>query len=409
MMMIKPIVITAFILLSSLLYGQTQEKNNTNSQFDSETLSNLYLNNAEKMLATEGKLKIGGYGGVHYNQPLHSSVKQNGTLDVHRFIMMMGYQFNHRTQFVAEVEYEHVDEVYIEQAFLQYKINNAINFRAGLLLTPMGIINEYHEPTTFNGVERPALDHDIAPATWREIGLGFMGYILPASVKYQVYMMNGFSSYDDGPELGGSSALRGGRQKGASSFVSSPNFTGKIEYFGIRGLNLGFSGYFGETQSSLYDGLEKADNSAMAVADSSVVDVTMIGLDARYSIEGFQLRGQYYYTDIGNTQAYNNFTQSDLGEALTGYYAEAGYNVFKNAASIHSELIPFIRYEYIDTHHQVASGIEKNQAYERSIITAGLGWKITPGAVLKADMQFAKAANADEYTQQFNAGFGIMF
>ena len=59
------------------------------------------------------------------------------------------------------------------------------------MLVPMGIINEYHEPTTFNGVERPLVEKYIVPTTWREIGAGVTGNIIPASIKYQAYIMNG--------------------------------------------------------------------------------------------------------------------------------------------------------------------------------------------------------------------------
>ena len=60
------------------------------------------------------------------------------------------------------------------------------------MLVPMGIVNEYHEPTTFNGVERPSLDSKIVPTTWREIGMGVSGRINNASIRYQAYLMNGF-------------------------------------------------------------------------------------------------------------------------------------------------------------------------------------------------------------------------
>ena len=50
-----------------------------------------------------------------------------------------------------------------------------LNLRGGLMLIPMGIVNEYHEPTTFNGVERPSLDSKIVPTTWREMGIGVSG------------------------------------------------------------------------------------------------------------------------------------------------------------------------------------------------------------------------------------------
>lgn len=391
-----------FIIISGLLKAQTTDS----------LPGNLYFNIADRLLHTDGNLKIGGYGGVHYNQPLDSEVRQNGKMDVHRFIMLLGYSFSNRTQFISEIEFEHVKEVYIEQAFLQHKINNYINFRAGLLLTPMGITNEYHEPTMFRGVERPLIDNQITPTTWREIGAGFMGYVLPASIKYQAYLMNGFKSYDGGPILSGK-GLRSGRQKGAESIFSSPNFAGKVEYFGIRGLNLGASFYAGKTQSSLYNGMDKNDQAAIAAADSSVVGITMLGLDARYSLKGFQLKGQYYYAGLSNTEQYNLFTAqsgtpNNLGSSLTGYYVEAAYNVFRHLHNVQSELTPFVRYEKWNTQNSLEQG-QTNPAYDKKAITCGLEWQMAPGALLKTDMQFIKAETDDKFSSVFNAGVGIMF
>jgi hypothetical protein len=256
----------------------------------SDSLNNVYKNSADELLSKDSKLTIGGYAQIDYNQPFGEDFKQNGELDVHRLVMLLGYRFSDRVQFISEIEYEHVKEVYVEQAFLQVKINDFMNFRGGLMLTPMGIINEYHEPTTFNGVERPVIDGKIAPTTWREIGFGLQGNILPATLKYQLYVTNGFNGYDGEAKLNGNNGLRSGRQKGAESFISSPNFAGKIEYYGIKGLNVGFSGYFGKTQSTLYDGIDKNDDAAIAIADSSVVGVAMFGVDARYNVGGLQLQ-----------------------------------------------------------------------------------------------------------------------
>ncbi len=117
-----------------------------------DSINNKLLNTADVLMASDTKLTIGGYGQIDYNQVLSSEIHQNGNLDVHRLVMLFGYRFNSRTNFVTEIEFEHVKEVFVEQAFINYKINDYINFRGGLLLIPMGIINEYHEPPTFNGV-----------------------------------------------------------------------------------------------------------------------------------------------------------------------------------------------------------------------------------------------------------------
>lgn len=379
-----------------------------------DSVSNVYTNVADQILLNDSKLVVGGYGEVHYNQPLDGEVRHNGKLDVHRMVMLFGYHFNARTQFVTELEFEHVKEVYVEQAFMQYKWNNAVNLRGGLMLVPMGIVNEYHEPTAFNGVERPLIDKYIAPSTWREIGAGITGNIIPASLKYQAYIMNGFNGYNGQGLLNGKNGLRSGRQKGAESYISSPNVTGKLEYYGIRGLNIGLSGYFGNTQSTLFDGVDKEDQSALATADSSVAGISMVGADARYQSGGLQLRGQFYYAGISNSSAYNVLTArdggvlNDLGSSMIGYYAEAGYNVLKNS-NTQKQLVPFLRYEFLNTHHTVESNINVNPAYEKTVVTTGLTLKLTPGAVVKADMQFMKSGNDDEYAKTFNAGIGVMF
>lgn len=378
-----------------------------NAQEKKET--NLYVNSAEKMLKTDGKLTIGGYGEVNYYQPFGNDVRQNGKLDVQRMVLMFGYKFNSKVSFITEIEFEHVKEVYVEQAFLQYKITDNLNFRGGLLLAPMGITNEYHEPTTFNGVARPLIDKYIAPTTWREIGAGFMGYLPDYSLKYQLYIVNGFNGFDGAPHLRGKDGLRKGRQKGAESFMSSPNFTGKVEFYGIPGLNVGLSGYFGDTQSTLYDGLDEDIAEDKAKADSSRVNIAMIGLDARYRTNGLQLKGQLYYTSLGNTGKYNNFTGSDLGKSMMGYYVEAGYNVFQHCKKANTELIPFIRYSNYNTHESVASGMEKNLAYDNKVVTTGLSWKVAKNAVIKTDIQFKKSKADDKYSKTFNAGIGIMF
>ncbi len=375
---------------------------------------NHYTNSAEKLLETEGNLSIGGYGEVHYNQPLDQGTLNNGKLDVHRLVMLFGYRFNERIQFISEIEFEHVSEVYIEQAFLQYKLNDFISFRGGLLLIPMGIINEYHEPTTFNGVERPLVDSKISPTTWREIGLGVTGTLLPASVRYQIYLVNGFNGYDGSARFSGSGGLRGGRQKGAESYISSPNLTARVEFFGLRGLNVGVSAYAGDSQSTLYNGIDKNDEIAKAQADSSVVGIRMFGADARYSLSGLYLRGQFYYTSLSNTTPYNHFTgdgvtPNDLGSAMTGYYAEIAYDIFSLLTDTKMQLIPFVRYEAYNTHQSVESDFTVNDSYQVGAVTTGITLKLAPGAVVKADMQFLKPKSADSYSKVFNAGLGVMF
>ncbi len=398
------------VILFALFLLQSTESDAQIPEINQNTLTN----SANRMMMSDKKLTIGGYAQIDYNQPFGSNTIQNGKLDVHRMVLLFGYNFNSKLSFITEIEIEHVKEVFVEQAFINYAFNTYLNLRGGLILIPMGIINENHEPPTFNGVERPLIDKYIVPTTWREIGLGLTGTIPEISMKYQFYIINGFSSYNGESQLSGKYGLRKGRQKGAESIMRSPGLASRFEYFGLLGLNFGLSAYFGKTQSSLYKQIEKSETDEIARADSSVVGISMFGFDVRFQRRGVQIRGQIYYSSISNTKQYNYFTSidgnpNDLGSSMYGYYLEIAYNVFYSSDKIKSELNPFVRFSNYDTQRTIAEGISKNELYNVNAITAGLGWKIIPNVAIKADVQLIKPKGNDSFNKIFNAGIGLWF
>lgn len=399
-------ILSTLLLMCSVSYAIGQISN-------LDSLTNEPLNSANNIIKgnSSKNITIGGYAQIDYNQNIGDGTHENGVLDVHRFVLFLGYKFNDRTHFVTEIEWEHVTEVYVEQAFLNYRFNSLFNFRAGLMLVPMGIINEYHEPTIFNGVERPNLDKFIVPSTWRELGLGFSGNIQNLSLKYQAYLMNGFNGYNYSGEgtFSRSNGLRSGRQKGATSYISSPNLSSKVDFYGVQGLKIGLAGYFGKSQSSLYSGLDKNDLQAIAQADSSIVDIAMVGLDARYQMEAFTARGQLVNAKIQNTNQYNSFTGQDLGSRLFGYYLEAGFNVL-HYANTSKKLTFFARYEKYDTHKEVKGELLRDRAQDRTDITLGATLHVANGAALKMDYQrLTNQAVGSEKVNVINAGVGIWF
>ncbi|PHR74540.1 MAG: hypothetical protein COA67_00230 [Lutibacter sp.] len=377
----------AGILLSSMIVS---------AQSTNDSIPQLTQNTADRLLAKNQKspLTIGGYGEITYNQP----EGDNGELDIQRLVLMFGYKFNDKTQFITEIEFEHVSEVFVEQAFLQYSLNDNVNLRGGLMLVPMGIVNEYHEPTTFNGVERPSVDGSIIPSTWREIGIGVSGRSDAASLKYQAYIFNGFASVNGSKVLGGKNGLRNGRQKGAKSTINTPNFSAKVDYYGINGLRLGLAGYFGRTQAE--DDVDMLDGADVGIA--------MVGLDARYTNKRFAARGQFINASLSDTDAYNTLNSADLGSKLQGWYLESSYNLLSQDKE--QQLWAFARYEDYDTHASVDGALTKNDAFDRNDITFGLNYKLAPGAVVKVDYQIKsnEVAGSDS-TGQLNFGIGVWF
>lgn len=389
----KLVYLSALLAIQALTAQITQ---------DSIPTSNTIQNSSQRIISNSlgKKVTLGGYGEVTYNQP----EGENGELDVQRLVVLLGYNFNDKVQFVSEIELEHVEEIYVEQAFINYSVGDNISLRGGLMLVPMGIVNEYHEPTTFNGVERPAMDNSIVPTTWREIGVGVNGRIPDASLGYQVYVFNGFkSTVSDGDGglsgyLGGSSGLRGGRQKGIKSTVDSPTLSLKADYYGLPGLRLGLSGYFGKTQAA--DDIEEIKGANIGIA--------MVGLDARYTFNKFTARGQFIYASLSDTEAYNIATSKDLGSALQGFYIEGAYNLLSQASK--QKLVAFARYEQYDTHAGTDGNLQRNDAYNRRDVTTGLSYHLTQGVVVKGDYQFRDSAEGDAIVDNLlNFGIGVWF
>jgi len=367
-------------LLASFVYGQDQY-NSASTQ----------LNN---LLSTEKGLSIGGYGEITYNNIEGSSTPAE--IDVQRLVVLFAYKFDDRTSFVTEIEYEHVKEVYVEQAFINYALADGVNIRGGLMLIPMGVVNEYHEPTTFNGVERPSLDSKIVPTTWREMGIGISGRINNASIRYQAYLVNGFLSYGESHKLRGSDGLRKGRQKGAESVGSDANFAGRIEYYGLPKLKLGVSYYAGNTQTTAPE------------MSNTQIGLSMVGLDYRYINGKLSSRGQFISASLKDTEAYNLAGNKDLGSAMGGYYIEGAYNLLP--LDSRQKLDLFLRYENFNTHQKTDGDLIANDAFHRNETTFGLSYHLASGAVFKADYQSkGTAVEGSDAIGQFNIGLGVFF
>tara|TARA_B110000459_G_scaffold76758_1_gene86373 strand:+ start:769 stop:2055 length:1287 start_codon:yes stop_codon:yes gene_type:complete len=380
------------------------------STLNAQTYLDSTINSStKKIMFADQNFAIGSYGEAHYNHDIEDGTFQNGTMDLHRVILFMGYKFKKNLQFFTEIEFEHVKEVYVEQAFMNYSINSAFNIKAGIILIPMGYVNEFHEPTLFNGVERPGFDKYIIPSTWSEMGLGFHGILKKANLKYQIYAVNGFKGYDGSAKLSGSNGLRGGRQKGSKASFRTPSYTGKLTFYGLNGLRLGLSGYYGNTESTMYDGLDRTDPVSIQSADSSSVGIAMGALNAHYNIKNLQLTAVGSITSISNTDQYNDFTGATLGSTIMGYYGEVAYKIALKKNQTFPRLIPFVRYESYDTHFGVEDNISRNSAFNRQILTAGAGLQLTPGTIIKTDLQWVATEANPRPTNVFNLGFGYWF
>jgi len=365
---------------------------------------------ASKVYRVGQGVSIGGYGEIVYNN--YASELENGDLrpattrdviDALRGILYVGYKFNDKLLLNTEIEVEHVREIFLEFAYLDYRFSDAFGARAGLLLAPMGLVNELHEPPVFLGTSRPLTENAIIPTTWRENGIGVFGGVGPFA--YRAYALSSFDGVGNAASgAGGFSAggIRGGRQRGANALSEDFGLVGRLDYVGTPGLLIGASAFTGET----------AHNRTLPATGAEVGGRTLIwDLHADFKVAGLDLRALVAgatVDDVIELNALRGLTGAgSIGEELGGWYVQAGYDLLRAAGTTH-QLIPYARYEALNTQKEVPAGFTANPANDRTVLTVGAAWKPIPEAVLKVD--YNKHSNeADTGLSQLSVALGYLF
>ena len=316
---------------------------------------------------------LSGYMDFHFNK----ADGQDGVLDFHRFVLLLSHSFSSRIRFVGELEVEHAfvegleeaGELELEQAYVDFLLSRRLNIRAGMLLMPIGIINERHEPPVFNGVERPFVDTVIVPTTWFDVGAGIHGE-LGRGLRYRAYVVAPLNSLEFSAEEG----IRGGRQKGSQANVRNVAFAARTEYLGVRHLTLGASVWSGESSF------------ATPRLDTSV---TVGELDARYRRDRLELRGQFAQVHIADAARLNDSlgravgVSPNIASALRGFYGEAAYRVWNAGAP--RDLVAFFRYENFDTQFRMPAGFLPLKEFDRDAWVTGVTYYPDPDVAVKAD------------------------
>ncbi len=364
---------------------------------------------ASKVYRVGEGVSVGGYGEFLFQSP--ASTRQDGSpseadarIDALRGVIYVGYKFNEYFIFNSEIEFEHGStaeegSVSLEFAYLDWRfrgLEGSTGMRAGLLLHPMGFINEIHEPPTYLGALRPETERRIIPTTWREVGLGFFGAV--GDFDWRAYAITGLdgSGFDD-------AGLRGGRQKGSKALAEDFAAVGRVDWTGVPGLLIGASGYFGGSGQGADDPLDPGGTigAPTFIADGRVA----------YRARGFDFRGLFAVSTVGDVaslNALNGFTGAEsIGERLVGWYVQGGYDVLRGART-RVQLLPYVRYESINTQDRVPDGFSADPANDQQIVT--LGAQVLPIPNLAAKVDYAIRTNeADTGVNALNVSLSYMF
>lgn len=360
---------------------------------------------ASKVYRVESGISFGGYGEMlyeNYAAKADNDVRTTNKdkFDMLRGVLYTGYKYNDRVLFNSEIEFEHGStgsggEASVEFAYLDFLVRPDLGVRTGLLLLPMGLVNEQHEPTTYLTARRSSVENAIIPSTWREMGAGVFGEHGP--VSWRAYAVN--SIRGDRFTAGG---IRGGRQKGANAQIEDIALTGRLDYEPFEGTTVGGSFYSGNTgQGNVVGGQTVEGN------------LTIFDLHGEAQFRGATVRAlwaQATIDDVAQLNALQSLTGNrSIGEELGGWYVEAGYDVSSLLPRFgETSLTPYFRYEQFDTQRSVPTGFARNPASEQTIFTYGIQFRPVPQTVIKADYQDSDN-EAGTGLDQWNIGIGYIF
>jgi Phosphate-selective porin O and P len=329
------------------------------------------------------RTRIGGYGELHYNNiDASDPAYDNKEIDLHRFVLYAGHEFSDDIRFFSEFEIEHViassddadsGEVEVEQAYLEFDLQDNLRARGGLFLLPVGILNETHEPNTFYGVERNDVENIIIPATWWAGGAGVSGQY-GNGISWDLAIHEGLMIPTSGSDA---FRVRSGRQETSEASAENLAYSGRLRYTGVPGLELAASvNYQSDASQVGGDGL-----------DSGLLFETHVV----YGKGPFGLRALYAEWDFDGLAV----TSADA-DKQTGWYIEPGFKVRDDVGL-------YTRYEDV----KGALGEDRFDQWE-----VGVNYWPHEDVVLKADYRSRDHDLASESGRDFDAfdlGIGYQF
>ena len=398
------------------------------------------------------KYRIGGYGEMVASFMGYGTSRFNGTttgntyerrnsIAIPRFVLAGDYKFNKHWQLGAEIEFEaggvgvetemeesengeyetemeKGGEVALEQFHVTYTLNRYFHVRAGHMVLPVGLTNAHHEPILFFGTVRPEAETVVIPSTWHETGLSVFGRFGRGygRMSYEAYVTAGLNADGFGRDHWVADGKQGLFEK---DNFTSPAYTVRLDYEGVKGLRVGASVYF------CNDAAANADKT-YKYATVGRVPVTIVTADAQYSNRYVTARANFLWGEVGNSKKLSGVSLSNLSNYHHGamrrtaknalaYGVEAGLNLRSIIGDRRVPVFyPFARYEYYNPQERG----EDDQAVEArcqvSKWVAGLNWFALPNLVVKLDYSTrkigtAKVFGSSRYHRENELSIGVAY
>ena len=338
----------------------------------------------DESLAQEStkQVHLGGYGELHYNN-LSTDDEDKRQIDLHRLVLFVGYDYSDSIRFVSEFEVEHTlvsggsqyGAVEIEQAYIEMDVLNGAQFRTGVMLMPIGIVNETHEPPTFYGTERPIIETTVIPSTWYSAGIS-LSDTLDNGLSYDVLITEGFKTEDPTTnDAADPFDLKAGKQKSSYASVFDPAVTARLRYRGITGLEIaGYTQY----QPDLDQSAEESYADSALLLGGHVIytlkDTTFTALYARWDLEGDAAE------EAGKSEQYGGYVEVSqrLGEKWGVFARQSNWSQSEDDSAAQTDF-GVNYYPHPDVVFKADVQMQNDDAESRGDINSGSGFNLGMG------------------------------
>ncbi|NKB80813.1 MAG: hypothetical protein GKS05_02735 [Nitrospirales bacterium] len=319
--------------------------------------------------------------------------------DQERFVPFFYSQVTDRLSVATELEIEHGGpqsnqgdgDVKIEFATMDYRFEDWINLRAGILLIPMGRFNLIHDSPLNDLPLRPMVSRLILPSTFAESGIGFYGTFYPtqlSKVDYEFYVTQGFkgdSTAGGATSLTEGSGLRSSRGSLKTDNNENKAIVSRISVSPILGIEVAGSVHHGKWDTR------------------SKNDLTIWAVDGNIQRGPFELQGEAAWVDV---EGGNRNPMSGSGvppKSMNGYYVQGNFHfmpeAFKRMAPTYfsdaSTFTAVVRWGEADTNSD-----RRGNANDLQRLTLGMNYRPVEDSVVK----FAYTFN-DEVPSVKNSGW----
>lgn len=361
------ILIAAFSLISVCSYAQVLTKEDSLSA---------------GLIASDHSTVLSGYGSFNYSKNL--TLKQ-GTANIDRIVLFIGHKFNKRIALFTEMELEDArveggkpsGNFSLEQAFVKFNINRNNYLVTGLFIPRIGIINENHLPTTFNGNYRPYVETMILPSTWREIGVGYYGSTdkIPG-LNYSFALITGLSSAG----FRNGTGIEGGQLGGSKASTNSLAVTGSLLYY-HGNFRTQISGYFGGSS-----GLKPYEADSLRLESGAFgTPVGLVEANTQYSGKRLAVKALATWVNITGAEQINRAYANNTPEQLFGAYMDVSYAIIKKAEKVFRG---FVRYEYLNMNLKLPKSGIINETLDQQYIISGLSYNPIHGVMIKVEYTY---------------------